>query len=107
MKRGHVLRILVNGGTNNVFLQIGDEQIPAETAVKVWEALEVNVPSDQPSEIPVEKKQEKKQPKRRPLDDGKILALRTAGWSLQKIADEMNVSQQTIANHLDAMKEKA
>lgn len=35
------------------------------------------------------------------LDLGKIVALRMAGWSLEKIGDEMGCSAQTIANHLD------
>lgn len=35
---------------------------------------------------------------------GKVKALRDAGWSFAKIADEMGVSHQTIANRL--MKEQ-
>ena len=34
------------------------------------------------------------------LDIGKIKALREGGWTLAKIADEMRVAPQTIANHL-------
>ena len=34
------------------------------------------------------------------LDMGKVKALRQAGWSLDKIADEMGCSAQTIANRL-------
>lgn len=40
------------------------------------------------------------------LDDGKIKALRNAGWSLAKIGDEMGVSGTTILNHLNAMDKK-
>lgn len=40
---------------------------------------------------------------KRPLDDGKIGALRRAGWSLAKIADEMGCSAQTVANRLAKM----
>ena len=43
------------------------------------------------------KKQAKKQAG---LDTGKIKALRNAGWSLQKIADEMGCCTQTVANVL-------
>lgn len=40
-------------------------------------------------------------PGKKNLDIGKIKALRDAGWSLKKIAEEMGVaSPQTIANHL-------
>lgn len=38
------------------------------------------------------------------LDEGKVRALRKAGWSLEKIADEMNCSPQTVANRLDKYK---
>lgn len=40
---------------------------------------------------------------KRVLDDGKIGALREAGWSLKAIAEEMGCSIQTISNHLKAM----
>lgn len=35
------------------------------------------------------------------LDLGKIAALRNAGWSLEKIGQEMRCSPQTIANHME------
>lgn len=44
-------------------------------------------------------KDPKKQNNRTKLDIGKIGALLRAGWSMAKIADEMGVSAQTIANH--------
>ena len=34
------------------------------------------------------------------IDMGKVKALRDAGWSFDKIADEMGCSSQTIANRL-------
>ena len=34
------------------------------------------------------------------IDIGKVKALRKAGWTLEKIADEMGCSAQTIANKL-------
>ena len=39
----------------------------------------------------------------KPLDDGKIKALREAGWSYDKIAEEMGCSPQTISNRLRAL----
>lgn len=39
--------------------------------------------------------------RRKDLDDGKIRALRKAGWTLEKIADEMGCSIQTVANRLN------
>lgn len=38
--------------------------------------------------------------KRTPVDSGKIKALRRAGWSADKIADEMRCSLATVYNHL-------
>lgn len=40
------------------------------------------------------------------IDNGKIKALRDAGWSLEKIADEVGCSPQTVANRLNAMTQK-
>ena len=46
-------------------------------------------------------KAQRKSTTKKELDIGKMKALRKAGWSFQKIADEMGVaSAQTIANHL-------
>lgn len=42
--------------------------------------------------------------RRKALDDGKIRALRKAGWTLEKIADEMGCAPQTIKNRLDEYK---
>ena len=39
------------------------------------------------------------------LDEGKIKALRVAGWSIAKIADEMGVSEPTIAKRLKKIME--
>ena len=38
--------------------------------------------------------------KYKPLDDGKIKALRAAGWTISKIAEEVGCSPQTVANRL-------
>jgi len=42
----------------------------------------------------------KKQGARKTIDMGKVKALRDAGWSVDKIADEMGVSKPTIASRL-------
>ena len=55
-----------------------------------------------PKEEPKPKKapDPKKQGAKKALDIGKVKALRKAGWTFDKIADEMGVSPQTIANRL-------
>lgn len=50
---------------------------------------------------PEPKPAKKKAPtNKKSLDMGKVRALRNAGWSLEKIADEMGCAPQTIANRL-------
>ena len=48
-----------------------------------------------------QKQEVKRTCKRVQLDMGKVKALRNAGWSFEKIADEFNCSTQTIINHLN------
>lgn len=50
-------------------------------------------------------KKEVKKPKLE-LDMGKVIALRNAGWSVKKIADEMRCSEPTIWNRLKELKEQ-
>ena len=44
--------------------------------------------------------------KRKQLDMGKIKVLRDAGWTLEKIADEMGVSAPTISSRLNKEKQE-
>lgn len=55
--------------------------------------------------MPEQKTEPKKPVPKKPagkinIDMGKVKALRDAGWSFDKIGDEMGVSAQTIANRL-------
>lgn len=52
-----------------------------------------------------EPKEEK--PKRKRIDQGKVLALAKAGWTVAKIADEMDCSYPTVRNIIKAAKEEA
>ena len=58
------------------------------------------VKKPQTKKAPAKKETKKKETTKKEIDVGKAGALRKAGWSLQKIADEMGVSPQTIANKL-------
>jgi len=53
-----------------------------------------------PMEREARPKQTKPKPGRKPFDTGKLGALRKAGWSVIKIADEMQVSEQTVRNYM-------
>ena len=37
------------------------------------------------------------------VDEGKLLALRKAGWSMKKIADELKISEGSVFNYLKKM----
>lgn len=103
MTRGESLKRLIKGSGMNIMIRFEgiDEAIPAETAISIWEQL--NAEADPPKQDPP--KEQEPEPKaagkkRKPLDDGKMLALRKAGWSYEKIADEMGCSTQTVINHI-------
>ena len=51
-----------------------------------------------------EPKEEK--PKRKRIDQGKVLALAKAGWTVAKIADEMDCSYPTVRNIIKAAQEE-
>ena len=55
----------------------------------------------EPEPAPEPKQEKKPARKRIELDLGKIGALREAGWSIGKIAEEIGCSAATIANHLN------
>lgn len=53
-----------------------------------------------PKPKPEQKTEPKKPAGKINIDMGKVKALRDAGWSFDKIGDEMGVSAQTIANRM-------
>lgn len=58
-------------------------------------------PKPKPEQKPEPKKPAPKKPAGKiDIDMGKVKALRNAGWSFDKIGDEMGVSSQTIANRM-------
>lgn len=85
------------------------DTVGASDAVRIWEKLNEELPEPEPApkKEPKPKKvervkldpPEKEKPKKK-LDDGKMLALRRAGWSYEKIADEMGCATQTVINHI-------
>ena len=56
--------------------------------------------------VSVCKEQEEPKGKRRPIDIGKIMALKNAGWKNKDIADEMHMDPQAVANAIYQYKRK-
>lgn len=68
-----------------------------KAAIVIAEALQRWMDTKQPEPEP--KKQPEKTDKRK-LDEGKMLALRKAGWTYAKIAEEMGCATQTVINRI-------
>lgn len=99
MTRGDVLKGLIKGSDMDLMVSIGGvKPIDAKLAIKIWEHL--NMVVDPQKQDPQKQEPEKAEGKRKKLDDGKMLALRKAGWSYEKIADEMGCSTPTVINHI-------
>ena len=98
-----------NGKLHSVVINI-TEKTKEDFVNEEAEKMGLNIVKAQKPIAELEDEDEPEEPKngkRRPIDDGKILALRKAGWSLQKIADEMHLSYTTVQNHLKNMEEAA
>ena len=101
MTNGEALKSLLRGGVVGIKISFPGRVAPglfdADIALKIWEYLNKEVDQDKQDPVHVDPP---KHEKRRKLDDGKMLALRKAGWSYEKIADEMGCSTQTVINHI-------
>lgn len=64
---------------------------------KLFDELRKTTPEVKKEEKTAEKKQD---PAKKPLDMGKVTALRQAGWSAKKIADEVGASEWDIRKAL-------
>ena len=95
-----------------VFLTEGTENSSSEPTPSAPEPEDSTpVPSaltHQDYGIPVDDEEDDRgKPIRKNIDKGKVKALRRAGWSINKIADEMGVSTATISYHLKKMESEA
>lgn len=105
MRRGDALKDFITGTSElNIMIEIDNDlnMIPAETAVRIWEYL-----NEQTCEEKKQKKEEQKQEQKpkKLLDTPKMVALRKAGWTYEKIADEMGCSIQTVINYIKKVTE--
>lgn len=72
----------------------------------MMETMEEYFKKEEPDVIHHITAKEKKPVKKVIIDNGKIKALRDAGWSYEKIADEVGCSPQTVVNRLNAMRQE-
>lgn len=82
-------------------------EIP-DQVVEAWLAEEPEPTQEEETNTPPNDVPEttKKAAKRKPADTGKMMALRKAGWSMKKIADELGISESCVYNHLKRMEEE-
>ena len=104
MRRGDALKQFLLGMDElNILLEIDDDLnvIPADVALRIWNYLNEVVQDEKKEEKKTEAGQkEKAKVERKKLDTPKMIALRKAGWTYDKIADEMGCSTQTVINHI-------
>lgn len=90
---------------NNVYMVV---QISHDTTIEQLEKAACFLELDQSAQAKTTETPQKaeKSPKSgeklEPLkiDHGKIIALHKAAWSVKKIAEEMDISEQTVRNHI-------
>lgn len=83
--------------------EVEAEPVELEAADSKLMCFEEDLEEEQsePKEVPVKEQKEKKPRGRQTtIDWGKVGALRKAGWSVAKIADEMGIGQATVYRHL-------
>lgn len=107
MTRGEALKRLLGGdkAEDEYLLMIVNndlDTVGVSDAIRIWEKLNEELPGTKKME-PEVKAQPKQAAGKKPLDDKKMLALRKAGWSYEKIADEMGCAVQTVINHIKEM----
>ena len=81
--------------------------LPVETVPDVTEPLSEKTLSEIEAGLKQELKQARPQKGKLDVDIGKMKALRAAGWSYAKIADEMRISVGSVHNHLKQAEEEA
>ena len=81
-------------------LDRGHTVVIVDDVVTLYPKEETEKPVKVEANPELKPKKQRKAINRKELDMGKVKALRAAGWSFDKIADEMGCAPQTIANHL-------
>ena len=91
---------LIAGMLQEVGADTVSDRVLAQAAIVILGRLIPPQPEPEPDPEPKPGPKPQKTRGRKPFDTGKLKALRNAGWSVAKIADEMRVAEQTIRNHM-------
>lgn len=91
---------LIAGMLQEVGADPVSDRVLAQAAIVILGRLIPPQPEPEPDPEPKPEPKPQKTRGRKPFDTGKLKALRNAGWSVAKIADEMRVAEQTIRNHM-------
>jgi len=90
-------KIIIKAIQSKMSVYITDDSV----SISPWGGAEPTQTELEPEPEPEPKKPAPKKPAGKiNIDMGKVKALRNAGWSYDKIGDEMGVSAQTIANRM-------
>lgn len=113
---GSVIRINANVVDNNTGdfidefdIKQNERDYHMECAKKILEFANVGISQEDKEESVKETKQpteEESAKKKKKLDIGKIFALKNAGWTYKKIADEMGTTPESIASTVYAYKKR-
>ena len=120
MKRIDALKLMIgDDDTSEITIKICGTYYPVETWVRIYDYL--NADLLEPKEDLQEPKGEQQKPKavalipkkvvagsgsRKPIDTGKLIALAKAGWTKEKIAEELQISVATVYNYLKKAREE-
>lgn len=95
--RGNEVLVLVPGGDGDwVDMQASTLQKELDGVLFFRREPAMELPLMEADQLPPPTKKNKKVQ----LDTGKLIALRNAGWSMKKIAEELKISEGTVFNYL-------
>ena len=94
---------VINGHRVYIMFEIDPQTTIEDLGFADGFLIEEEEPQPEPKTKPEPKAKPKAEPKKSGpagIDHGKLIALHKAGWSIEKIADEMGCTTTTVRNHI-------
>lgn len=94
---------VINGHRVYIMFEIDPQTTIEDLGFADGFLIEEEDPQPEPKTKPEPKAKPKTEPKKSGptgIDHGKLIALHKAGWSIEKIADEMGCTTTTVRNHI-------